>query len=119
VRLGKRTNQSFVQIPFHTLVDQIRYKAEELGIKVVLAEESYTSRCSFLDGEEMRPHEEYAGRRVRRGLFVSGTGTAINADVNAAYNIIRKVFPNAFAEGIEDVSLHPVCRNMFSACGCA
>jgi putative transposase len=118
VRLGKRTNQSFVQIPFHALVDQIRYKAEELGIKVVLAEESYTSRCSFLDGEEMRPHKEYAGRRVRRGLFVSGTGTAINADVNAAYNIIRKVFPNAFAEGIEDVSLHPVCRNMFSACEC-
>ena len=56
---------------------------------------------------------------VRQEFFGPGTGTAINADVNAAYNIIRKVFPNAFAEGTEDVSLHPVCRNMFSACECA
>lgn len=71
IRLGKRTNQSFVQIPYHVLIGQIRYKAEELGIEVVLTEERYTSRCSFLDGEEMRPHVEYAGRRVRRGLFIS------------------------------------------------
>ena len=118
VRLGKRTNQSFVQIPYHVLIGQIRYKAEEHGIEVVLTEERYTSRCSFLDGEAMRPHEVYAGRRVRRGLFVSRDGTVINADVNAAYNIIRKVFPHACAEGIEDASLHPVCEKMFSACEC-
>jgi putative transposase len=55
---------------------------------------------------------------VRQEFFGPGTGTAINADVNAAYNIIRKVFPNAFAEGMGDASLHPECRNMFSACEC-
>jgi len=42
-----------------------------------------------------------------RGLFKSARGT-INADVNAAYNIIRKAIPEAFADGIEGVGLHPV-----------
>jgi len=118
VRLGRRTNQGFVQVPFHTLVHQIKYKAGEYGIAVVLQDESYTSKCSFLDGEPVERHAHYQGRRVNRGLFVAGDGSVVNADVNAAYNIIRKAFPNALAEGIEDASLHPVRMPLGTAREC-
>jgi len=104
--LGKRNNQNFVQIPFLMLIQQIKYKAEERGIEVLLVEEDHTSKCSFLDGEPIE-HREYIGKR-ERGLFRSGK-RIINADVNAAYNIIRKAIPKAFeADGIEGVGLHPV-----------
>ena len=106
--LGKRNNQNFVQIPFRTLIQQIKYKAEERGIEVILVEEDHTSKCSFLDNEPIEHRDEYAGRRIR-GLFKTERGTIINADVNAAYNIIRKAIPEAFeADGIEGVGLHPV-----------
>nr|MDO8079727.1 transposase [Candidatus Freyarchaeota archaeon] len=107
LNLGRRNNQNFVQIPFHRLLHQIRYKAEENGVMVVVREESHTSKCSFLDREPLEHHEEYAGRRISRGLFRSKNGVVINADVNAAYNVIRKAFPEAFADGIEGVGLHP------------
>jgi IS605 OrfB family transposase len=108
LNLGKRNNQNFVQIPFHRLVQQIQFKAEEAGIMVVKHEEDYTSRCSFLDREPLGHHDEYVGRRISRGLFRSKKGLVINADVNAAYNIIRKAFPETFADGIEGViGLHP------------
>ncbi len=71
-------------------------------------------RCPFIDGEEMRPHEEYPGKGVCRSLFVSGHGMAINA----TYNIMEKIFPDAFTKGIRDISVHPVCRNVFSVCEC-
>ena len=82
----------------------IQYKAEDVGIDVILTEESYTSKCSFLDLEPME-HRDYVGKRVKRGLFKSAKGVIINADCNGAYNIIRKVIPNF--EGIEGVGLHP------------
>ncbi|WXG42464.1 MAG: transposase [Candidatus Freyarchaeum deiterrae] len=107
-RLGRRNNQNFVQIPFQKLLRQIRYKAEEAGITVLAREENHTSKCSFLDLEPVEHHKEYAGRRISRGMFRSNKGVVINADVNAAYNIIRKAFPEAFtADGIEGVGLHP------------
>lgn len=106
--LGKVTNQAFVSIPHQKLIDKICYKAELCGIQVVLTEESYTSGTSFLDGE--LPQKEFYNkkRRVHRGLFVSNKGIKINADVNAAFQIMKKVFPNVFADGIEGVVLHPV-----------
>lgn len=106
--MGKKTNQSFVSIPHQKLIEKICYKAKALGIQVILTEESYTSGTSFLDGEP--PQKEYYNkkRRTHRGLFVSNRGLLINADVNAAYQIMKKVFPNEFSEGIEDVVLHPV-----------
>ncbi|WXG42390.1 MAG: transposase [Candidatus Freyarchaeum deiterrae] len=111
--LGRRNNQNFVQIPFQRLLQQVCYKAEEAGITVVVREESYTSKCSFLDNEPLGHCDEYAGRRISRGLFRSNKGVVINADVNAAYNIIRKAFPEAFtADGIEGVGLHPVRMNL-------
>ena len=90
INLGKRNNQNFVQIPFKALVDYITYKANNYNIEVLIQEESYTSKCSFLDDEEVCKHEIYAGKRVKRGLFRSKTGIEINADINAAYNIAKK-----------------------------
>ena len=90
INLGKRNNQNFVQIPFYTLIEYIKYKAQEKNIEVITHEESYTSKCSFLDDEAICKHDIYAGRRIKRGLFRSKTGIEINADINAAYNIARK-----------------------------
>ena len=109
VNIGKRNNQTFVQIPFEKLINQIKYKAKERGIEVIEVDESHTSKCSFVDNEPIE-HREYVGKR-RRGLFMSASGVLVNADVNAAYNIIRKAIPEAFAaeaDGIEGVGLHPV-----------
>jgi len=106
--LGQRTNQNFVSVPFLMLVKQIRYKAAMVGIKIMLVEESYTSKVSFLDEEPIKRHQTYQGQRVTRGLFQSSTGRILNADVNGAYNIGRKAVPEAFlVDGIEGVGLHP------------
>ena len=78
----------------------IKYKANEVGINVVVTEESYTSKCSFLDNEPLCKQTSYKGSRVKRGLFKSSTGVIINADVNGALNILRKV--------IGDYSYDPV-----------
>ncbi len=107
-RLGKITTQNFVTIPYYKLIQQLEYKAEEQGITVIKQEESHTSKCSFLDNEPIKHHNKYLGRRITSGLFRSATGTIINADVNGAHNILKKVFPNAIAaDRIEDVGLHP------------
>ena len=103
--IGKVNNQNFIQIPHSRFIDMLSYKCEKVGIKVRLQEESYTSKCSFLDGEEICKHETYMGRRVKRGLFVSKEGRKINADVNGSYNIMKKAIPNAFANGIEGYKL--------------
>ena len=108
VSMGKVNNQNFVGIPFLRLLDKIKYKAEDAGIRVIVTEESYTSKCSFLDNEEIGKHSKYMGRRVHRGLFRSSSGIDINADVNAAANIGRKVFPKAFVKGIVDTVSYPV-----------
>jgi len=111
INLGTRTNQNFVQLPFNMLIEQIEYKGEDAGIKVIIQEESHTSKCSFLDNESVKHHKKYKGKRFQRGLFRSMKGTVINADINAAYNIIKKAIPKAFKremwDGIEGVALHP------------
>ena len=108
VNMGKRNNQNFVSIPHANLIQMIEYKGENVSIDVTTHEESYTSKCSFLDNEFPKKHDNYLGTRFKRGLFQSSNGTVINADVNGAYNIIRKVIPNAFANGIEALGLTPV-----------
>jgi len=108
INLGTRTNQNFVSIPHAQLIEMLRYKCQLVGIEVIIHEESYTSKCSFLDMEPIEKHETYQGKRISRGMFRSATGEKINADVNAAYNIIRKVIPNAFAEGIVGLVVAPV-----------
>ena len=72
-------------------------------------EESYTSKCSFLDREEICRHDDYLGRRVKRGLFRAASGRKVNADVNGSYNILRKCKPNAFDEQwYNGCVVHPV-----------
>jgi putative transposase len=108
VNIGKKNNQNFVQVPFLKLVKQIEYKGKLKGIKVKRNDESYTSKCSFLDDEPIEKHKMYMGKRISRGLFKTSKGVLINADVNAAYNIMKKAFPNAVsADGIEVFGLMP------------
>jgi putative transposase len=112
--MGKRNNQNFVSIPFWKLISNIQYKAELVGIDVILIEESYTSKCSFLDGETIGKHRKYKGKRIQRGLFRASDGRIINADMNAAYNIMKKAIPKVkFADGIEGIVLHPQRANWY------
>lgn len=111
-KMSKKVNQNFISIPYCSFIQKVQYKAEEFGIKVIITEESYTSGTSFLD-KELPIKENYnKSRRKYRGLFVSNNRTKINADVNGSYQIIKKVFPKAFADGIEGVGLHPFKVNL-------
>lgn len=102
INLGKSNNQKFTQIPFNMFIHMVTYKAKLEGIEVIVREESYTSKCSFLDNEEICKHETYKGKRIKRGLFRSYDGRLINADLNGALNILRKEIPNVkFEYGIE------------------
>lgn len=91
VNIGKRNNQKFTQIPFARLISYLEYKCELAGIEIVTHEESYTSKCDSLAFEAIGKHENYLGKRKKRGLYQSSTGKLINADVNGALNIMRKV----------------------------
>lgn len=114
--IGKRNNQNFTQIPHARLISMITYKANQVGIAVIEQEESYTSKASFLDmdviptwkKDDTETKYTFSGKRTHRGLYVSSNGIEMNADVNGAYNILRKCKPNAFAKGVEGVGLHPV-----------
>ena len=117
VNIGKRNNQNFINIPHTTLINMITYKCERMGINVIVSNESYTSKCSFLDNEEIKKHDNYMGKRIKRGLFKSSKGYLINADVNGSLNILRKVVPNAFdniikEKGIEGFVVNPVIINV-------
>ena len=112
VRLGKRSNQNFVFVPHARFIQMLQYKAELVGINVLMTEESYTWRCSSLDFEFVGKHDAYAGKRVKRGLYRASNERWLNADINGAYNILRKVVPNAFGNGIEGVVVHPVRLNL-------
>ena len=106
--IGKANNQNFVQIPFTTLRFMLTYKAERMGINVVMQEESYTSASDFLCGDRIPTYgvddqnAVFSGRRVHRGLYKSGTGVTLNADINGAANILRKAIPSAF-DGVTDL----------------
>ncbi len=90
VNLGKRTNQNFVQIPFYKFVSMLEDKTELVSVQVVKINEGYTSKCSFLDNEPVEKRKKYLGTRISRGLFKSSKGILINADVNGAYNILKR-----------------------------
>lgn len=105
--IGKANNQNFVSIPHSRFVGMLAYKCERRGIEVRLQQESYTSKCSFLDLESVEKHDEYKGRRIKRGLFRASDGRTINADVNGAYNILRKAVPSVTAKGIEGFVVNP------------
>src|SRR3989441_1189000 len=108
--MGKRINQNFVQIPHARFIAMLAYKAELVGIRVEITEESYTSKASLLDLDPLPVRKNgdekhtFSGKRLTRGLYRASNGRYINADINGAGNIIRKVAPDAFqpAEGVED-----------------
>lgn len=91
IQTGRRNNQTFVSIPHSKLINYIQYKCKLAGINFVTNEESYTSKCDGLALETVEKHETYAGKRTKRGLFQSSVGKLVNADVNGALNILRKV----------------------------
>ncbi len=114
VRMGRRNNQTFVSVPHARFIEMLAYKAELVGIQVCITEESYTSKASFLDADPLpvfdpvQPTPIFSGKRVKRGLYQAADGTPINADVNGAYNIMRKVAPEAFAQGSRGCVVHPI-----------
>jgi putative transposase len=112
INIGKLNNQKFVQIPYNMFIHMVTYKAQLEGIEVIQREESYTSRCSFIDNEEICKHETYKGKRIKRGLFRSYDGRLINADLNGALNILRKEISNVFNEYEIEVCSTPV--NLFA-----
>jgi IS605 OrfB family transposase len=121
--MSKKQNQHFVQIPHARFISMLTYKAELAGITVKLTEESYTSKASFLDRDPLPVYGKtngekliWSGKRIKRGLYRASDGRLINADINGASNIIRKVVPDAFGQrAVEDgngkvqsLVVHPV-----------
>lgn len=90
INIGKKNNQNFVSIPHGILKRKLEAKCNYYGINYILQEESYTSKCSSLDLEEIKKHDKYSGSRIKRGLFKTKNRVLINADVNGACNILRK-----------------------------
>lgn len=120
INLGKRNNQNFVNISLGQLIGKLKYKLEAHNINIKVVDESYTSKASFIDNDKL-PEKyvkgkkfEFSGKRIKRGLFRTSGGILINADVNGAYNIIRKETPKfsfgnllkKLKDGVEGL-LHP------------
>ena len=99
-------------MPYEIFINKLKYKCENTNIRFIKTEESYTSGTSFLDNESPVKENYIKNRRIHRGLFKSNDGTLINADVNGSYQIIKKVFPKAFADEIVGVDLHPIRVNV-------
>ena len=110
INIGDRNNQHFVNIPHTRFIDQLTYKCQLVGIEVKTVEESYTSKCSFVDLEPIKKQPKYLGKRIKRGLFKSSSGYSYNADINGSLNIGRKVVGDvAFSENpIEWFVVNPV-----------
>lgn len=100
INLGKKTNQKFVEIPFSKLIDKIAYKVKLIGINVITTEESYTSKVDHLAFEPLKKQDIYLGKRKKRGLFQSSVGKLLNADINGAIGIGRKVFGDSYVSEI-------------------
>lgn len=97
INIGKANNQTFTQIPFSLLIGHIENKAFKAGIEVIRTEESYTSKASFLDLDNIPVYDEnnhmqytFSGKRISRGMYESSKGFCFNADLNGAGNILRK-----------------------------
>ena len=95
--MGKRNNQQFVQIPHARFIDQLTYKAKLVGIQVIIQEESYTSKASFLDDDLIPTYQAnrsekpvFSGKRIARSWYRAKDGTVLHADINGSLNILRK-----------------------------
>ena len=97
INIGKVNNQNFVSIPFSKIINIIRYKLEDHGIKCIEQEESYTSKASFLDNDSIPTFNEdenqkhtFSGKRITRNLYKTKNNQIIDADLNGALNIMKK-----------------------------
>ena len=97
INLGKRNNQNFVNIPIANIKLKLEYLCKYYGINFVRQEESYTSKASFFDNDDIpkynddNPKEyQFSGSRVKRGLYKTSKGYCLNADINGALNILKK-----------------------------
>jgi putative transposase len=122
VEMGKRNNQAFVQIPHARFIDLLRYKGQLVGIQVIEQEESYTSKASALDLDDIPTYDpkrteqsRFRGKREYRGLYRAANGRRINADVNGSMNILRKAVPDSYGQGIEARAVAPVWLPVFTA----
>lgn len=114
IKIGRRNNQNFVQIPHARLIELIIYKYEQQNGIVVTNEESYTSKASALDLDtlpkrKLKKKQSFSGLRIKRGLYKTAKGLLINADVNGALNIIRKVAKNSIDDLVEDAQFIHRC----------
>lgn len=105
IKLGRKNNRKFVQIPHQKLFQMIEYKCKKKGIEVIMREESYTSKASFIDNDfipkfdpKNKKEYEFSGKRIKRGIYKTFNGKKINADINGAYNIMVKQFPEEFSD---------------------
>ena len=105
IKMGSINNRKFVQIPHKKLFQMIEYKCKKKGIEVIFSEESYTSKASFVDYDdipifvpEKKKKYKFSGKRIKRGIYKTLNGKKINADVNGAYNIMAKQFPDEILE---------------------
>lgn len=111
---SKKVKQCFAYLPYETFIEQLQYKCQLRGITVITQEESYTSKASFLDGDDIpvygaTENPKFSGRRIKRGLYKAGNGRLINADVNGAYNILRKgLANNQLSFKVDNPLIHPL-----------
>lgn len=125
INLGRKTNQAFCFIPIDSLLQKISYKAKLVGIQVVMTEEAYTSKASFIDRDPLPAYErgveppQFSGKRVKRGLYKASSGQLVNADVNGACNIGRKVIQNTefFSRLDRSLAARPVKINPLEKLG--
>lgn len=101
INMGRRNNQNFVNIPHTKLISQLLYKGLMNGIDVIVTEESYTSKASFFDKDQLPIYGEsdnhkFSGKRIKRGLYRDSKGNLWNADLNGAANIMRKCSDKAY-----------------------
>ncbi len=98
INIGKRNNQNFVNLPHAMFISILSYKLREIGVRIIEQEESYTSKASFVDNDEIptfdknEPNKKYefSGKRYKRGLYRTKEGLIIHADINGSGNISRK-----------------------------
>ena len=108
INLGRQNNRKFVQIPHQKLFQMLEYKCKQKGIEIIFREESYTSKASFIDNDfipkfnpENQGKHKFSGKRFKRGIYKTSAGKRINADVNGAYNIMAKQFPEELSDRSE------------------
>ena len=112
--MGDANNQNFVQIPFGQFRQQLAFLCWKYGIDYIEQEESYTSKSSALDRDELPVYDpkkqfsgKFSGQRIHRGLYMSKNGTAINADVNGSANILRK--------GKQNLDFEKLCMGLLAS----